>query len=142
MRKIRIIEPPRTRKSAPTTSNAATIAAASTTNSTKAPAVSRKRPFDTIDDSSAYKEEQKQHRPRKKARIDVHALVFPELYDPQPQPNARDESTFKSLFQDPVPRFSIFPKPSGKASRAINRRFLSHIRRQTPAADDEPNDIS
>ena len=140
VRKIRIIEPPRTRKSVPT--EAATIAAS--TNSTEVPTVSRKRPFDNRDDSSISKDEQKQ-RPRKKARIDVHALVFPELYDhPQScpkkksQPSARDESAFKSVVQ--VPRYSIFPKPSGKASRAVNQRFLSQIRRQTPA--DESNDIS
>ena len=144
VRKIRIIEPPRARKSAPT--HAATIGPSN--NSTEVPAVSRKRPFDNINDSSVSKEEQKQ-RPRKKARIDVHALVFPELYDhhpPQPcpmkkeesPPSAHDKSALKSIIQ--VPRFSIFPKPSGKASRAVNQRFLSQIRRQTPA--DEPNDIS
>lgn len=144
MTKIRIIEPPGTRRSA------ATDAATASTDSTGVPAkilkktkaVSRKRPFDDIDDSSVYKEEQKQ-RPRKKARIDVHALVFPELYDPQPcpkkkpHPSALDEPAFKSVIQ--VPRFSIFPKPSGKVSRAVNQRFLSQIRQTTA---DEPNDIS
>jgi hypothetical protein len=135
VRKIRIIEPPGTRRSAPT--EAATIGA-STNPTGVIPAVSRKRPFDNIDDSSASKEEQKQ-RPRKKARIDVHALVFPELYDPQPclekKSSAHDESAVVQ-----VPRYSIFPKPSGKANRVANQRFLSKIRRQTPAV--EPNDIS
>lgn len=147
MRKIQIIEPPLTRISA-LTEVAATIVAS--TNSKEVPAVSRKRPFSNIDDSIASKEEQKQP-PRKKARIlDVHALVFPELYDHDPQPSSRpkkkpqpsattgDECAFKSVNQ--VQRFSIFPNPSRKASRAINQRFLSQIRRQTPAI--ESNDIS
>ena len=145
-RKIRIIEPPRTRKSTTTT-----IIATSTIPS-EIPAVSHKRPFDNIDDTSVLsKEEEQKHRPRKKARIDVHALVFPELYDdddpPQSCPkkktqsSARDESAFKPTG---VQRFSIFPNPSRKASQAINQRFLSQIRRhhQTPQAADESNDIS
>jgi hypothetical protein len=98
------------RKSAPT--DVATIS--TSTSSTEVPAdipkkikagrchgltVSRNQPLDNIDDSSVYKEEQRQ-RPRKKARIDVHALVFPELYNLQPCPrkksqlSARDESAF------------------------------------------------
>jgi hypothetical protein len=137
-KKIRIIELPLTRKSDPT--DATTI---QSINSAEVPAVSRKRPFTNRDDSSISKEEQKQQRPRKKAGIDVHALVFPELYDnhhhPQScskkksQPSAHDES-------NQVQRFSIFPNPSKKASRAVNQRFLSQIRRQTPA--DESNAIS
>ena len=106
--------------------------------------MSRKRPFDNRDDSSVSKEEQRQQRPRKKARIDVHALVFPELYDHDPQPHpsstpSRGESpSTKSVNQ--VRRFSIFPNPSRKASQAIHQRFLSQIRRVTPV--DESNDIS
>ena len=145
-RKIRIIEPPhpRTRKSATTTM------IATSTIPSEIPAVSHKRPFDNIDDASVSKEEEQKHRPRKKARIDVHALVFPELYDDDDDPpqscpkkktqsSARDESAFKPT---DVQRFSIFPNPSRKASQAINQRFLSQIRRhhQTPA--DESNDIS
>ena len=139
--KIRIIEPPSTRRSVPT--EAATTIGAST-NSTEAPAdildlkkikaVSRKRPFDNMDDSSVHKEEQKQ-RPRKKARVDVHALVFPELYDPQPCPKKKPQSSARD--ESVIPRFSIYPKPSGKVSRAVNQRFLSQTR-QTAA--DEPND--
>ena len=137
MTKIRIIEPPGTRRSAQT--DAAAIGAS--TNSTEVPvdilkAVSRKRPFDDVDDSSVCKEEQKQ-RPRKKARIDVHALVFPELYDPQPCPKKNPQASARDKSVIQVPRFSIFPKSSGKVSRAINQRFLSHIR-QTAA--DEPDD--
>ena len=156
MRKIRIIEPPNTRKKSDSPTDAATNTIGPSTNSPEVLAVSRKRPFDNIlDDSSAYKEEQKQRPPRKKARIDVHALVFPELYDdpppqhPQPssypkkkkhqqQPSSRDESTFKSVNRDPA-RFSIFPKPSGKASRAVNRRFLRQIRRSQMTPADKPN---
>ena len=102
--------------------------------------VSRNWPFGNLDDLSVYKEEQ---RPRKKACIDVRALVFPELYDPQPclrkkpQLSARDESAFLSVIQ--VPRFQVstFPKP-GKdtGSRAVNQHFLSQIR-QTPAVADK-----
>jgi hypothetical protein len=146
--KIRIIEPPGTRKSALT--DAATIDAS--TNSTEAPAadipslqkkkkikaaaVSRKRPFQ--DDSSVYDEEQKQ-RPRKKARIeDVHALVFPELYDDPHQPCLKKRKKLQpaSAREESASFFNIFPKPSGRASRAVNQRFLSQIR-QIPA--DEPN---
>ena len=146
MTKIRIIKPPGTRNSAPTDATTIGVSTSSTEVAADIPktikVLSRKRPFDNIDDSSIYKEERNQ-RPRKKARIDVHSLVFPELYDRQPcrkrnpQPSACDESAFKSVIQ--VPRYSIFPKPSRKASRAVNQRFLSQIR-QTPA--DELNDIS
>ena len=139
MKKIRIIEPPHTRRLAP--AQTATIGA-STNSTTEVPTVSRKRPFDNIDDSSAYnKQEQKQQRPCKRARIDVHALVFPELYD-NPQPCSKKKpqpSPTTSVNQ--VQRFSIFPKPSVKSSRAVNQRFLSQIRRQTPT-DETPNDIS
>ena len=142
VRKIRIIEPPRTRKSGLTDATTTTIVGASTNyySSQAPPAVSRKRPFDNRDDSSVSKEEQKQQRPRKKARIDVHALVFPELHDHDPHPHpsstpSRGESPSKS-----VKRFSIFPNPSRKANRAIHQRFVNQIRRVTPAH--ESNDIS
>ena len=141
MRKIRIIEPPHERISPPTDAS---------TNPTEVPLtavqVSRKRPFDHIDDSSVSKEEkQKQQRPRKKARIDVHALVFPELYDhPQPCPKEKPQPrALKSDIQQVQQPFSIFPNPSRKVSRAINQRFLSQIRRhKTPAAESNNNDIS
>ena len=148
MRKIRIIEPPHERRSFPTD---ASINPTEEVLPAVPTQVSRKRPFDHIDDSSVSKEEQKQQRPRKKARIDVHALVFPELYDhhtqtqhcpkKKSQPNA--SALIESDNQQQVQRFSIFPNPSRKASRAINQRFLSQIRRhKTPAAESNNNDIS
>jgi hypothetical protein len=135
--KIRILEPPGTRKV--TQADAATIGVS--INSIKVPAdildktqaISRKRPFDSVDDSCV-------ERPRKKARVlDVYALVFPELYDSsshqkKTQPAAHDET---ALIQ--VPHHSIFPEHSRKARQANTQRFLSQIR-QTAA--DEPNDIS
>jgi hypothetical protein len=130
VKKIRIIEPPGTRKSTP-----AHTANSIINSTTGVPAVSRKRPFDNIDDSSSEsKEAQKQRPPRKKARIDVHALVFPELYDPQPCPKKK-KSPFKKHDIQEIPRYSIFPKPSGKASRAANQRFLSQIRHHQTSAD-------
>lgn len=146
VRKIRIIEPPHERRSAST--DASTIPTEEVLPAVPTQ-VSRKRPFDHIDDSSVSKEEQKQQRPRKKARIDVHALVFPELYDhhtqtqhcPKKKPQSNASALIKSDNQQQVQRFSIFPNPSRKASRAINQRFLSQIRRQTPA-DESNNEIS
>lgn len=146
MKKIRIIEPPGTRKS---THTANTIIGTSINSE---PAVSRKRPFDNIEDDSSFesKEEKKQRPPRKKARIDVHALVFPELYDgphqscpkekkSQPSASAASDEK-KSPFIKPdiqASRYNIFPKSSGKNSRAAanNQRFLSQIRHQTSAND-------
>ena len=138
MRKIRIIEPPHERISPPTDAS---------TNPTEVPLtavqVSRKRPFDHIDDLSvSIEEKQKQQRPRKKARIDVHALVFPELYD-HPQPCPKEKPQSRADNQQVQQPFSIFPNPSRKVSRAINQRFLSQIRRhKTPAAESNNNDIS
>lgn len=137
--KIRILEPPGTRKVIQ--ADAATIGVSAkipTDILNKTKAISRKRPFDSLDDSCV-------QRPRKKARVlDVHALVFPELYEssslkktqPVP-PSAHNGTALKPDIQ--VPHHSIFPKHSGKASQVYTQRFLSQIR-QTPA--DEANDIS
>jgi len=120
------------------------------TNSMQVPAdilknskgISRKRPFDNVDDSSSAYEE----RPRKKKRIDV---LFPELhaYDSdhhqlktvQPGPSsAHDEPVLKSgIFQ--VPR--IFPNHPRQANRAIRQRFLNQIR-QTSANEPTLNPFS
>jgi len=115
--KIRILEPPGTRK------------VDALTNSMQVPAdilkesmgISRKRPFDDVDDSSAHEE-----RPRKKKRIDMHALVFPELYDSEQKTIQPGPSSAHDI---QVPRLSIFPNHPRQANRAIRQRFLTQIRK-------------
>lgn len=120
--KIRILEPPSTRKVAQAigaSTNSREEVPADILNKTEA--ISRKRPFENVDDSSVHQEQQQP--PRKKTRIERHPRE-------KAQPSARDIQ---------VPRFTIFPKHSGKASRAISKRFLSRIRHTTA---DEHSDIS
>ena len=161
---IRILEPPGTRKEKSQQVDIAIVSASTNVpadmmmkEETKAIQVSRKRAFE--EDNS---QEVEQPPPRKKARmmmIDVHALVFPELYNDhqslkknsQPQvPNTLEEEEEEVVVEEEeeeavdiqVPhRFTIFPKSSRNTGRAIKQRFQSQIR-QTVLVDNPGNDIS
>ena len=149
MTEIRILDPPSTRKEKAQV-DIAIVQDASTnvpadTVMKETKAISRKRAFE---EDNSQEVEQRPPPPRKKARIDVHALVFPELYDhhqslkknSQPQVPSRLKEAEESDIQVPH-RFTIFPKSSKNTGRAIKQRFQSQIR-QTVLVDNPGNDIS